>query len=264
MQLRSFPPSAALEAFVDAIWVVSNKGAMPSWQCIVPSGAMELVIHLQGRKLSFIHEGRHQQIGAPLLAGAYSSSFLLDSAELDDVLGVRFRPGCARAFFPLPAGQLHNRDVALGDLYPREADRLLDQLVCARGAERKVSVMERFLLGRKASGKELHPAVQYAVRAFQGPARAIAEVRGETGLSHTRFIDVFREHVGLTPKVFCRVQRFRTAVQKLEKRQPVQWAELAADCGYFDQAHLIRDFQAFSGMTPLKFVQYAGAMREPH
>jgi AraC-like DNA-binding protein len=66
-------------------------------------------------------------------------------------------------------------------------------------------------------------------------------------------IQLFREHVGLTPKLFCRVRRFRAALDRIENGIPVRWAELAADCGYFDQAHLIRDFRAFAGITPLKY-----------
>jgi len=75
----------------------------------------------------------------------------------------------------------------------------------------------------------------------------------DTGLSHTRFIQLFRENVGLTPKLFYRVRRFRTLPDRIGKGMPVNWAELAVDCGYFDQAHLIRDFRAFAGITPLEY-----------
>jgi AraC-like DNA-binding protein len=70
---------------------------------------------------------------------------------------------------------------------------------------------------------------------------------------------LFREHVGLTPKLFCRVRRFRAMLDQITKGRPVNWAKLAADCGYFDQAHLIRDFRAFAGITP---VEYSRAMPE--
>jgi AraC-like DNA-binding protein len=81
----------------------------------------------------------------------------------------------------------------------------------------------------------------------------VRKIQLNTGLSHTKFIQLFREHVGLTPKLFCRVRRFRTLLNRIEKGLPVNWAGLAADCGYFDQAHLIRDFRAFAGITPIDY-----------
>jgi AraC-like DNA-binding protein len=75
-------------------------------------------------------------------------------------------------------------------------------------------------------------------------------VSGAVGLSQRRFIELFNEQVGLTPKVFCRVRRFQHAIRRAHRNRAINWSELAVDCGYFDQAHLIHDFQAFSGLTP--------------
>jgi len=90
--------------------------------------------------------------------------------------------------------------------------------------------------------------------------RSIRRIQSETALSHTRLIHLFREHIGLTPKLFCRVRRFRSLLDRIDKGKPIRWAQLAADCGYFDQAHLIRDFRAFSGTTPL---EYTRALSDP-
>ena len=80
-------------------------------------------------------------------------------------------------------------------------------------------------------------------------------MQAEIGLSHTRFIRLFREAVGLTPKLFCRIQRFRAVVERTAGAVAIDWARVAATCGYFDQAHLIRDFQAFSGTSPAAYAQ---------
>jgi AraC-like DNA-binding protein len=81
----------------------------------------------------------------------------------------------------------------------------------------------------------------------------VREIQRDSGLSHTRFIQLFREHVGLTPKLFCRVRRFRMALDRIQNGMPVNWAALATDCGYYDQAHLIHDFRAFAGLTPAQY-----------
>ena len=88
--------------------------------------------------------------------------------------------------------------------------------------------------------------------------RTILEVTDRVGLSPRWFIQVFREEVGLTPKLFCRVRRFQEVVRLIENREQVEWAEVALGAGYFDQAHFIRDFRAFSGLTPTAYLAQRG------
>jgi AraC-like DNA-binding protein len=218
---------------------------------------MELVINLDGPGLSFYQSNRRHAIRAPLLAGAYSKCFQIDPAEYTAVIGVRFKPGTARLFFSIPAHELRDSDVPLADIDPQDASRLQDKLASSFDLSTRFAVLENYLLSRLSPGSALHPAVEYAVTEFsrRPGVRAIADVQAETGLSHTRFIQLFRENVGLTPKVFCRVQRFRSVVERIESGKPIHWAELATDCGYFDQAHLIHDFRAFSEMTPAAYLQ---------
>jgi AraC-like DNA-binding protein len=220
---------------------------------------MQLVVHLADRNLSFYDGTNRQSVRVPLLAGPYSRSFLIDPSEFTAVLGVRFKPGACRVFFPVPAHELHNRDVPLEDLYPQEAARLYDELLASGALHVQFRVIERYLIGKVPSGLAVHPVVEYAIQEFlkEPGVRAIADLQLETGLSHTRFIQIFRDHVGLTPKLFCRIQRFKTVLRHIERGAPVSWAEVAAACGYFDQAHLIHDFRAFSGITPVAYAQTA-------
>ncbi|MEN3338317.1 MAG: hypothetical protein V7647_1993 [Acidobacteriota bacterium] len=78
------------------------------------------------------------------------------------------------------------------------------------------------------------------------------------GLSERRFIDRFRTEVGLTPKLFCRVRRFQEVVRRVHRARAVNWSSVALSCGYFDQAHFINDFQAFSGLSPTTYLARKG------
>lgn len=84
----------------------------------------------------------------------------------------------------------------------------------------------------------------------------ISEVTARTGLSPRRFIQLFEQAVGLTPKLFCRVQHFQEALRLCGGEKRVGFGELALACGYFDQAHFIRDFRAFSGLSPTTYLKH--------
>ena len=183
---------------------MSDSGASARRRLVCPHGAMELVINLADRNLSFFDDRSSQCVRVPLLAGAYSKSFLIDPAEYTRVLGVRFKAGRAGLFFRVPAHQLQNADVALEDLYPREGERLRDQLLSAGGLRQQFQTLEVYPARKLARATPLHPVIEHAVDEFmhRPGVRTIAAVQADVGLSHTRFIQLFRESVGLTPNVF--------------------------------------------------------------
>jgi len=251
-----YQPAFPLSQYVDLMWHRASSGPSASRQRIYPDGAMVLAIALQQPTLSFFLGTARHTIPVPLLAGPYSRSFDTDPSP-SAVIAIRFRPGAARAFFPIAAHELHNTDIALRQLYPAEADRFLNDVCSATGEHAQLQAVEHYLIRKLAHATPIHPAVRHAVRQLsrEGTVQSIRKIQLDTGLSHTRFIQLFREHVGLTPKLFCRVRRFRSVLHRIDQGLPVHWAVLAADCGYFDQAHLIHDFRAFAELTPLAYTR---------
>jgi methylphosphotriester-DNA--protein-cysteine methyltransferase len=103
-----------------------------------------------------------------------------------------------------------------------------------------------------------HPAVGAALDAFRAgnDGVRVAHVAAVVGLSQRRFIEVFEREVGLTPKFYARIQRFHRVKHRIAALgKPESWATLALACGYFDQSHMIRDFVAFSGMSPTGYLR---------
>jgi AraC-like DNA-binding protein len=100
------------------------------------------------------------------------------------------------------------------------------------------------------------PAVTYALEAFaESRPPSIAAVVDRTGMSARRFIAAFRDQVGLTPKLACRLGRFRRVIAALGPTAPVDWTRLALDCGYFDQAHFNHEFREFAGVSPGEYLR---------
>jgi AraC-like DNA-binding protein len=248
MNLLTYRPPPPLADLVDLFWLYRRDTPTHPRERLLPMGTMELVVNLS--------DDRH----GPVVCGAHSESFEIGTAEPATVLGVHFKPGGAFPFLNLPAGELHNAHVSLEDLWGRRAGDLQERLLEARTAADQFRVLEQALLARAFRPLVRHRAVAFALKEFErgAYAPAVADVIERTGLSHRRFIQRFADEVGLTPKLFCRVSRFQDVVRRIAGSRQIDWVQVALACGYYDQAHFIHDFRAFSGLSPTKYLEVRG------
>ncbi|HEU5471866.1 MAG TPA: helix-turn-helix domain-containing protein [Actinophytocola sp.] len=196
------------------------------------------------------------------VAGLTDRPATVDQGGEIECLDLKLTPLGAYRLLGTPMHELTNRVIDLVDVLPGIED-LADRLA---GAPDRRAVLDAFLLDRAGRGPVPAPEVAVALRRLTEsrgtrPVGALAE---EVGWSRRHLVDRFQRQVGLPPKTVARVLRFRHLVSRLGAG-PVRWTELAAECGYYDQAHLIRDFRAFTGTTPTGFlagqvtsVQYPG------
>jgi AraC-like DNA-binding protein len=263
MEFISRRPAAPLDDWVDLVWLCRGNERdvrQPrALERVLPSGAAQLIVNLAEDETRIYEESPSgllcQRSPGSILSGLRTRYQVIDTDEQAFVAGVVFRPGGTVPFVPAPALDLSDADVPLESLWGRQRDRLLrEQLLSARDSQSALDVLEAALLdGRRE--KAAHPAVGYALSEFRAHP-SIARVRAVTdaiGLSPKRFIERFKADVGVTPKRYCRLLRFQRVVTRAHRDAPADWAELALACGYFDQAHLIHDFRAFSGLTPTAY-----------
>jgi AraC-like DNA-binding protein len=258
-----FLPSPPLSASVEAFYFSEGEASLQTKERRLPDGRVALVINLGHEMLRVSHRehaDQFQSFHGGVLSGAHSQFSVLDTTTLVTTLYVCFKPGGVRSFLPMPATELTNQVIDLSRVFGTATFDLREQLQAAQTNDDRVCILERFLLARLAREQAPHPAITFALASFQAghKRRSISEVTAQLGLSPKRFISLFEETVGLTPKVFCRVLRFQEALLQIKKGQPVRWADLALDYGYFDQAHFTHDFQAFAGLTPGAYLAQRG------
>ena len=263
MLVHSHIPAPPLADFVDHFWIHEGPARGGGRERALPTGTTELVINLRADRLTVAdHEAPHRPRDFPgaLVCGPHSDYFILDSAEQETILGVHFRPGGTRPFFRYPATEFRNAHVALEQLWGQRAVELRERLLDTPTPAARFRLLERFLLAAGSGRFARHPAVDRALRAFgREPAPpTIAAVSAQLGLSARHFGALFAAEVGLTPKRFCRIRRFQALLHRIERGHPVDWAELALACGYYDQAHFLRDFRAFTGLTPTDYLARRG------
>ena len=255
MLYRSYSPGPPLSEFIKRFWLCSD--APPhARERILPSGTIELVINLRDDEIRIYDPSNPDlctRYSGAILSGTYSRFFVIDPLQHASILGVHFRPGGAFPFLGAPAGELADTHVDLETLWGPAAVELRERLCIAATPRERFSLMEEALLSRLRRSPEPHGAVPVALGAFEPAGVRVRDVAGLVGLSQRRFIQVFAAEVGLTPKLYCRVRRFQRARALVGQAASPDWARVAVDCGYFDQSHLIRDFLAFSGLSPVDY-----------
>lgn len=263
MNIITHIPGPLLRDRVEIFWLLDLEAQPGVKERALPTGTAELVIGLGTERVGAFdqHEpDRELSFSGAMICGPHSRYFLTESARPETILGVHFKPGGAAAFLGVPAGELFNAHVGLDALWGSRAVTLRDMLLEARTPAAMFAVLERELLAVARERSHGNPAVAFALRSFMEVPHAatIAEVAGNVGYSQRRFIELFRDEVGMTPKRFCRVRRFQEVVRMIGERRSVDWLDLAVACGYYDQAHFIADFREFSGLNPTAYLAARG------
>ncbi len=254
MMMRQHP-GGPLAEIVDCIWYSDRGVADHPRERSLPTGAMTLVVRLGGDPIRIFRdkvdrEGR--QFAESVVWGPQSKYVVTDTARIGTTVGVQFHPGAAGVFFREGTGDLRDRHVPLEDLWGPHARAFRERLMGAGSPAGALSLLEQLLARRLTRPLLLHPAVAYSLRELTArpSAARIGEIGRATGYSPKRFIQLFTQAVGLTPKLYSRIQRFQALIRIAASGGSAEWADAAADNGYYDQPHLNRDFRCFSGMSP--------------
>jgi AraC-like DNA-binding protein len=237
---REYAPCAALRTHVACYWTIASNDL--AGHRVLPDGCMDLLFDLSGAAAA-----------TSSLIGTMTEAIVTSAVERERLLGVRFRPGEAFAFVGVPAGEATDRVVPLGDALGRVADELSDELVTAPDAPARLAILDRRLLALRERARPADSRVRRAVaRILDSPARArVAWLARDLGVGERQLERTFVERVGIGPKAFARVARLQALVARMSVVDArASWATLAADVGYADQAHMIRDVKRLAGVTP--------------
>lgn len=227
LHYREIRPSPAWASVIECFWTLRADGTEPPHR-VMPDGCADILL------------------GATLDAVGPMTTWRDHPLETgQELTGVRFRPGRWTGVLGVPGERILDATVPLDELWGSRADALRERLVNAASAEERVEVFQSVLPHPGEAGP-VERAIAFLERA-EGCA-GVEDLADEAGMSARQFRRVCLEKTGLTPKLLARVLRFRNAAARVHAAQSA--AALALDCGYYDQAHLIRDFHEFAGRTP--------------
>jgi AraC-like DNA-binding protein len=260
MEYLARTPSPPLDAFIERIWYCSDAPTHTR-ERVLPGGGIDLVINLAEDEIRIYDPANPRSVRAhsgTVFRGTSTRSSLIDPRQRASVIGAHFRPGGAFPFLGISPSEIVDSYVQLDDLWGAAGRNLREQLLEAGSPSERFRLVEAALLWRLRRARPGHPAARAAVDAFRagGNDLRVADVATLVGLSHRGFIEVFKREVGLTPKLYARLQRFHRAKERIAALGgPPSWATFAIECGYFDQSHMIREFVGFSGISPTSYLR---------
>ena len=250
----SRPPAPALRPFVTKVWAIDDTDAPPRppvRERVLPTGEMHLVVRLTEGPVQLYPRPdalAPHDVGLATVSGMRSTAYVKVAAPVRSV-GVQLHPGVSPLLLGAPADELAGRHWVLEDLWGATAVRMRERLLDAGSLARQLDLFEVMLASRLPRIHALHPAVALALGRL-GAGVPVAEVVRETGRSHRSFIALFRQAMGLSPKLYCRVQRFQRVIRRMMAEPAAAWSDVALDAGYSDQPHLVREFRDLAGLTP--------------
>ncbi|MDR1198260.1 MAG: helix-turn-helix domain-containing protein [Prevotellaceae bacterium] len=249
---QTIQPSALLAPYVKLYWFLTANSSGQASERVIPSGQICLMFHRGERLFSSAHNRLQPRAFLGGLETGYTD--LLYSGSIDLVCTV-FQPAGAKAFFNMPLIELSEQSVAVDDLEDPQLIELGNRLFDIADIQTSVLLIEQFLFSRLRT-----PAVHNLLRinaALQSvySGQQNVEALAQTAcLSYKQFKRVFAEYTGANPKDWLRTVRFQKALYTLQTQPAVSLAQLACECGYYDQPHLIKEFKIFSGYTPVEYL----------
>jgi AraC-like DNA-binding protein len=233
---REFGPPPHLAEIVECFWTHGADARLPSYR-VLPDGCMDILFtRQQGEPAALTVVGAMTRV----------HEFALPAGRV--TIGMRFRPGMAVTLLPVPGDDLTDTAVALEAVLGRRARSLHERLANAGSLEEHIVVLQQSLAPPTRPAMPVQKAIA-ALVSSQGDLR-VEDLANMSNLSPRQFRRQCLNLTGLTPKRLARVLRFRAATTHAGASTRPDWARLAAECGYYDQAHLIRDFTQLAGRTP--------------
>lgn len=262
MRYREVKPTPPLRSFVECFWTLEGDGLIDGSppERILPDGCVELILNFGDRFLQHVGEQRNLQ-PRNFIVGQMTGPILISATGVVRLLGIRFQPGGTRPFIDLPANEITDRVVELSDLSRQFERRILRAWEHAVTLDQKIAAVDAFLASRVNHGKFDPHLLALAARVIDWRGLvSVDQLASHAGVSSRQLERRFLQEVGLGPKLLARIVRFQQVFRAVESNAP--WAEVAIECGYYDQAHLIRDFNQFAQQTPAVLLASKSSLTE--
>ena len=247
-------PCLPLAQHVECFWFLANDNDATTRidaERVFPDGCLEWIFQLADLFQRSSLSGDWETQPRSFVVGQLTRFLLLQPTGRVEIMGVRFKPGGAYRFLPLPLDCLTDRNVATSDVWGRSGSYIEGAVLEVSDNVRRQKLVEKFLLNqlqRTTQRPRLEAAVEEVIRS-RGQTR-VRDLASRLDVSSRQLEREFRSGVGSSPKALARIIRFQNLLRLVGEGALREWAHVALESGYSDQPHMVREFREFAGQSP--------------
>ena len=214
---------------------------------------MHLVVRPAGEPVRLVgFDGTAVSVGAAVVGGVRTAFYVKEATPHVRSVGITFHPAAAHALFAYNAEELAGQHHSLADLWrPAAVAELHERLLATQDASAQLDILEEAIAQRLPRLRGLHPTVAATLDQFRFTTNITAAVHA-SGYSHRTVAGRFRSTMGVGPKAYLQMRRMRWLLERIDT---ASWGDLAAQAGFSDQAHFVREFRKFTGVTPTAYLR---------
>lgn len=246
-KIQVISPTKLLIPYIKQYWFLRIDNVKQGFQRSIPSGCVALVFHKGNKIISSLHKGIQPQ---SYISGQINTYSDIKFSFLDMVI-ILFQPIGFRMFFPYSIKEFANQNIPIDLLDNTSLVELEEKINETSDNYQTVRLIEEYLLNRiceniSCDAKKIMATIQNINKGENN----ISVLSQTACLGYKQFKRIFTEYIGLNPKDFIQITRFRKTLHILQLTPQVSISKLAYDCGYYDKSHLIKEFKIFTGYTP--------------
>lgn len=256
MNYETFQPSNELSTLVKCYWTLENPPEEnPQKQRIVPDGCMEMIFHYGDLYKQYVEDGTSIVQPRCFVIGQITFPLDIEPTGKTGIFSVRFHPEGFMPFCSLPLKYLENKAVPLKEIFGKEGSELENQILRADSTINKIDVIEKFLTGRLTDTETIDRVVKSTVETILSINGQISvdDLSQQMNINRRQLERKFSTVIGLSPKQLSKIVRLQATFRILVGNQFTSLTALAYEGEYYDQAHFIKDFKEFTGVTPKQF-----------
>ena len=256
MKPKIFEPKSKLMEFVKCYWTLeSEMENTPVRNTIVPDGTMKLIFHYGDTYKHHPKSGESIILPKCFLIGQLTQPYVVEPLGVTGTFVVRFQPNGFLPFATLPIKEMENTAIPLDELFGKDGEVIGEKVLNANSTSERIELIETFLFNRLADKKNIDNIVKLTVETIliTNGQFSVYELSKQNNISRRQLTRKFSSTIGLSPKQLSKTIRLQATLKTLLTSKVASLTDLAYENEYFDQAHFIKDFKEFTGLTPKEF-----------
>lgn len=256
MNHQSIKPSTNLAPLIKSYWTLESlKEETPVKNTIVPDGCMKLIFHYGDLYSHYNNEGNCNVLPRCFLIGQLTQPFEVEPTGRTGTFFVCFHPNGFLPFATFPIKEMENKAVTLDKLFGEGGEEMEQSILNANSTSDRIAIIEAFLLNRLKESKAFDNIVKSTVETIltANGQLSVDELSRQNNTSRRQLARKFSSDIGLSPKQLSKTIRLQATLKVLLTKKVTSLTDLAYESEYYDQAHFIKEFKEFTGLTPKEF-----------